>query len=198
MKLIPVLTLLIAYCCSAKCAPIEIVYGGVADGSLDGIPFTEVQFTITAFGDTNDVEVVYPGLFLLDHSSANILLEGIGVATFLSTTRTYANNVIGGQVGFSRKESGGTTLYSVLAFARSWDISTTFQEVNPIASQIQRWRTSRSADDIHTTLGVLILQESIVLEGSFGATVVPIPGIAWLYLMSLTFLGYLSNRTAVR
>src|SRR5919201_972085 len=93
MRLILAVLLLAAgFAGGALATPITFVYtGSTAWGTLAGTPFADVDFTITATGDTADRQTFSNGFFI-DHLSAHIDISGIGVLTFLTPTRTFVGN----------------------------------------------------------------------------------------------------------
>ena len=100
----------LAFAGMASAVPIKFVYTGTGSGSLDGVDFSSVTFTITSLGDTDDRQTYSAGYFI-DHASASIDISGIGTVMFTTATRTFVNN-LAQVVGFSRAGEFGADLYN--------------------------------------------------------------------------------------
>ena len=61
-------------------------------GTLNGAPFNDTMFVITAYGDTANRQVVSSRAYSIEHSSAAIDLNGIGNFAFTLPTRTFSNH----------------------------------------------------------------------------------------------------------
>ena len=110
-------------------APILFTFHGSGSGTVGAAPFQNAKFSITAIGDTDSrLQHTLHRVYWIEHISAQIDLDGIGVLSFDSPTRTYVNNESGG-VGFSRGTVLGEDLYnSAINFPnlRTWNMLTSF------------------------------------------------------------------------
>ena len=90
--------------------PITITYEGVASGSLDGVSFSNVTFTIIASADTGGLERLPPPSCIqrVVHQSTTVALEGLGKFSFLTDgLGGYASNTNGSMLQFIQVEEGG-------------------------------------------------------------------------------------------
>lgn len=78
-------------------APITYTYSGVGSGSLGGAAFTDAAFLVSAQADTDNIAPWVNATVQNTHTSASILLDGIGSFAFSVPTHTWvANNCCGG------------------------------------------------------------------------------------------------------
>lgn len=72
----------------ASAAPVRLVYSGRGAGTLDDVPFSETEFTITAISYGSD----RTGNFgFYEHTDARIGIAGVGDFDIVSATSTYLN-----------------------------------------------------------------------------------------------------------
>ncbi len=157
---------------------------GNGSGTLNGQPFGPSDFKITAVVDTNNRQPLSGGWYI-DHSSASILIGGLGSFGIVTPTRTFASNV-GHLVGFSRAGAGGLDLFngpSSSAFD-TWDMLTPIGPVTGPGGLLQ-WGLNPL---IQTTGGVLIFNDAVVPNATF--TAIPEPAALTL----LGALGLLARR----
>ena len=165
---------------AAHAAPVTFIHEGSGRGTIDGVTFSAL-FTITAMADTNNIEVA-GGVSSLDHDSASIDIDGVGVFEFITATRTFVNSPLG-LVGFSRGSLSGSDLFNGpdgAAFS-TYDLTLSIGPI-PGAGQLLQWTSS----SVITSGGVLIFDD-FVTDAQFTATVgeVPLPGAAVFFAPAL-------------
>lgn len=163
-----------------------------ASGTIDGQVFGTSQVTITAVGDTDNIESFGSGFFI-DHAMAQIDIEGVGTFNFLSATRTFVNN--NSQiVGFSRGGINGADLLngpSDAAFG-AWDMLSDIFAGGTL-SYLQ-WGNS----PVETDGGTLFFNSGSV-SGRFSAVlgeapIVPLPAAGWMLIAGLGGLGLMRRK----
>ncbi len=171
---------------SANAVPINFTYTTLdASGTLDGDLFGTSDVKITATGDT-DNRIAFGSGWFIDHDTAQIDIQGLGVYTFTSPTRTFVNNS-GQVVGFSRAGISGSDLLNSTAnpIYAAWDMTTSIGPDGNSMRYIQ-WTSS----PVTTDAGTLVFNNSTV-RGTFQAVVddgppaVPLPAAGWLLLVGL-------------
>jgi hypothetical protein len=129
---------------------------------LDGSNFSDTAFTVTGFADTDDIVDLGGGVYYVNHSSTEIVLNGIGTYSFTTDLRTFTNNAI---VGLSRAGAFGADLYNSTGDPDllAWDIT---YSVGPVTPEffILQWDFA----DVVTDGGILVLENEQV-SGSFEA-----------------------------
>jgi hypothetical protein len=150
----------------ASAAPISYTHTGFGSGTIDGDPFglaAPAAFTITATGDTDDIESCGVGCVFIDNLTASIDIAGVGSFDFTSPTR-YFSNLNNDTVGFSRGGLGGADLFNGPTVV-DWDMTTS---VGPIAGagQLLQWLNS----PVNTDGGVLVF-DSNSTDATFEARV---------------------------
>ncbi len=168
--------------------PILLTHSGVGSGSLNSVPFDSRNFTINAVGDTSARGGFLAGWFI-DHSSAEIAIDGVGSVMFTVPTRTFVNQSTP-IVGFSRGSVSGLDLYNgptSPSFA-TWDMLSSIGPLSGTGSLIQ-WTTS----PVNTTGGVLVFNSGQSNPATFRATIIPEPAS-----MTLIAIGLLGACHAVR
>ena len=163
---------------AAAAAPISYTHTGFGSGSIDGDPFglaAPVAFTITATGDTDDIESCAAGCFFIDNLTASIDIAGVGSFDFTTATRYFSNTNVD-SIGFSRAGLGGADLFDGPTVV-DWDMTTS---VGPIAGtgQLLQWLNS----PVNTDGGVLVF-DSNVTDATFEARVGAVPEPASLLLL---------------
>jgi len=172
--------------------------GGTFAGTLDGIGFSVEEFTITAFGDTDDRQGSAV-IFFINHTSAEIEIPGLGTFDIITPSRTFVNQGING-VGFSRAGSSGLDLFNQTAFD---PVYTTYDLLSSIGPEfadgsIVQWALS----DVVTSGGILLFENRSAESASFQAIVengpgpIPEPGTLALLAIGLLALGRASRRRA--
>ena len=78
--------------------------GQSGSGSINGFGFVNRAVSITAIGSTLDRPSFVEGFFI-DHTAASINISGVGMFTFITPTRTFANSP---SAGFSRAGVNGS------------------------------------------------------------------------------------------
>ena len=161
----------------ATAAQITTIFSGYGSGSLDGTPFTDVNFTVTLVGDT-DTRVFFGNGYYVENSSTIIDIDGLGSLVFTDPTTTFVNNQ-NQLAGFSQI---GSDLYMGDGGAAldTYDLLTSIGPIF-INAQLLQWGAG-----IATSGGNLIFSDSSNIEGSFEAIVgdpVPEPGSLALFGM---------------
>lgn len=164
---------------TASAVPITFEHTGASSngitGTINGNAFTTTSFTITATADTDDVQGVF-----VNHLTASINIDGVGVFNFLTGTRTFAN---AGIIGFSRAGNGGADLYNGPALV-AYDLMSNLGPITGMADLLQ-WTNSA----VNTSGGVLAFDSVQDINASFTATVgmapVPLPAGGLLLLSAM-------------
>ena len=179
---------------TVQAVPITFIHTGLAAGTLDGNPFAAAAFTITSTGDTDDRQDIPGGGFFIDHLTSTIDIDGVGLLTFTTATRTFVNGNI---VGFSRAGVGGADLYNgpVDAIFSAWDM---LSSIGPVAGVIGllQWGFT----PVNTSAGVLFFP-NIASSGFFQAIVgqqVPEPGTLVLAGIALVAASIARRRRSSR
>jgi hypothetical protein len=154
---------------------------GVGSGTVGTNTFTNAAFTITDTGDTAN-RVSFSGGYIIDATSASIVISGVGTLNFLIGTETFVSNT-NQEVGFSR--SSGSDLYDGpdnAAFG-TWDLLTSIGPISGSAYLMQ-WTLS----PVNTSGGVLVFS-----DGSsptvFTATIQTAPEPSSLMLLGIGMAG---------
>lgn len=177
-------------------APITIIYSSTASGTLDGNPFTNAAFTITAVADTANRQTLAPGLFFYVNNSAQIAITGVGTFSLTSPTSSFLNSNVN-LAGFSR--SNGSNLGSDLVSTsdsglQTYDLLSSFGPTSFSSGAIQQWAGSPA---VTTTGGTLLLNDAsgfVTYQAVVNSTGVPEPGTSLLMLSGLGALGFLRLR----
>jgi hypothetical protein len=186
-----VLAFSLALTATAAAAPITFIYTGSGDYSaqLDGVPFSDADFTITATGDTDDRQSFANGFFI-EHLTSSISIAGVGTFDFITATRTFVNNT-GGGGGFSR--SSGPDLYTgqdPVFFA--WDMLSSIGPVGGASWGFLQWALS----PVITTGGELVFSDGLIDNATFQAIVgTQVPEPASIALVALALLVLVAVRT---
>ena len=177
--------------------PIEFTHtaaaNGTGNGTLDGIAFGGVGFTITATGDTDDRASFGTGYFI-DHVSASISIPSVGDFTFITPTRTFVNNALE-LVGFSLAGDSGADLFTgpTDAAFKAWAMLTPIGPINGDGELLQ-W----TAASVVTSGGVLVFDDDF-RNAQFRASVervvvVPEPGMLSLLGLALAVFGWMRRK----
>lgn len=162
---------------AASADPITFIHTGSGSGVIGGLTFSDLDFIITAVGDTDD-RVVLPNPatgWAIEHASANIEIVGLGTFGFNIATRTFLNTDLN-TVGFSRSELGGlegSDLYNGPMGNPVFDGWEMLTSIGPIIDS--DFRIFQFFNGIETSGGILDFTDQQSVSGTFTATVVPAP-----------------------
>ena len=162
----------------SSAAAITFTHEGSGSGTIGDIVFTNLDFVITATGDTSDRQSFGSG-YSIDHAAASIWIAGLGTFDFLSATRTFVNNS-SSVVGFSREGIGGQDLFNGPHDSQfsAWDMLSGIGPVTGEGSLLQ-WYASPDPDAIQTEAGILEFANTasyVVFEAAMAPVGVPEPG----------------------
>ncbi len=171
---------------STEAGLLTFTHEGNGSGTLNGAPFSASDFVITAVGDTANRESYSAGWFI-DHSSASILIDGLGDFDILTGTRTFVNNN-SQMVGFSRAGIRGADLFDGPTDAQfaTWDM---LDSTGPISGSVRL--TQWTNDPLIDTGGGILKFHNNSGNGMF--TAVPEP--TTLILLGLGGLVVRKRRT---
>lgn len=136
---------LFAYAVDASAVAITFTHSGNGSGTVGSNSFTNADFTFTAVGDTNDRDPYSAGWFI-DHISASVSIDGLGIFDLITGTRTFVNNGLS-LVGFSLAGIGGSDLFNgpVDASFETWDMLSAIGPITGEGSLLQ-WGDLTSFD----------------------------------------------------
>jgi PEP-CTERM motif len=169
---------------------------GTIDGTLAGVPFTTHAFTIIAFGDTDDRHQNEGGAaFFINHSFAIVDIEGVGVLTFTTPTRTWtAFQLLG--FGHAFAPGSGNNLYDGpfdQSFMGGWDMLSSIGPFEGIGF-LGQWEL----EPVITNHGVLVFHNGST-NATFRASVTtPEPSSLFLITSGLCALGIRLRRSFTR
>ena len=174
---------------TAMAAPVIFTHSGMGSGSLGGVSFDSSSFTITAYGDTDNVNSssIFADFFT-DHDSAFINIDGTGTYEFLIPTQTfvYGDRVAGfGWYNNISDEIGMDLFTGPTDYVGydGWEMQTSIGPLTGIGI-ISQWTFA----DVNTSGGILILDNSSTGGATFSATVVPVPTTILLLFSGLAGL----------
>jgi len=159
---------------AASAVPITFIHQGVGSGSLASAPFSTRGFAITAAGDTSQRVGVAGVGYYIDHLSAQIEIDGLGLFLFATPTRTFVNQTAP-SAGFSRAGERGLDLFNfngpeASVFA-TWGMTTS---IGPVSGTglLTQW----NSPPVETSGGVLFFNVDTSVPAVFTA-VIPEPGV---------------------
>jgi hypothetical protein len=161
---------------AASAAPISYVHTGFGSGTLDGVAFgslAPVAFTVTAEGDTDNVQACGGDCFTNDNITTSIEIAGLGSFSFLTPLRYFSNGV----AGLSRAGVAGADLFYSAPLPGAWDMTTSLGPLVGPGALIQ-W----NATPVDTDGGVLSFNNGQP-ETTFTATVQAVPEPGSLFLL---------------
>lgn len=154
---------------AALATPIQFTYTGVGSGTLNGVPFADSAFRISARADTSNRQSCTFGVCtFVDHGSASIAISGLGTFDLLTSTRT----VVSGDVAFfAHAGQLGPNLYDIAAdpgLLDEYDLDTSVGPINAFGL-LNQWT---ALPLVNTTGGTLVFNDTVGQEspGSFQAT----------------------------
>lgn len=175
-------------------ASMQYTFTGSGAGSLAGAVFADSSFTIVGSADPANITTCLFGCRYLDFATASINIAGLGDFAFLSPLRVF-NNL--GNLGLSRGGNEGADLFSAFLVPVDYDFASAIGPVLGLAGLFQ-WQSDAGSgfDDVLTSGGVLVFNDSVDTDGSFQAQGVPLPGAVWL-LGSALIAGAVLRRRSV-
>lgn len=165
---------------TARAALITFTHESIGSGSIGGEFFGPAEIVITAYGDTDDRQYVgWADAWFIDHASASIWIDGVGEFDFLTATKTFVNNDVGG-VGFGHAGENGPDLLDgpLDPVFTTWEMLTS---IGPIEGE--GWFIQWDEAPVETTSGMLLFDEAAA-PVIFTAIVVPAPGVLGIFAMA--------------
>jgi hypothetical protein len=145
-------------------APITFTFSGTGSGTVNGVPFTDADYTITLLGDTTAITNPSSGLFQLETIAA-INIAGVGTATITDPVEIFDNHD-GASLGFAR--GTGYTLLHVnnTAFA-TYALATPLGPISGLGAASLNQFTN-----LASTLGPITLSssEAVTFQASLATT----------------------------
>lgn len=160
---------LVAACLFAAPVAAELIlytHEGNGSGTLDGEPFADADFVITAVADTDDTVPLLPYSTFITHLEADITIDGVGTLELTEPTTTLVDHLFGG-VAFGilldfgdSQEPGPVMSGPIEPVLAVWDMTTS---IGPITGSglHEAWM----ARPVDTPEGELIFD-----KGEFSAT----------------------------
>lgn len=170
--------------------PITFIHTGSGTGRIGELSFEDAAFTLTSYGETDDRQSYSAGYFI-DHLISTIDIDGVGLFTFVTATRTFINDN-SDIVGFSRAGENGLDLFNGPGSATfdGWDMTTSIGPVFGSGFLLQ-WLSF----DVFTDGGLLIFVDG-ESDASFQAIVHGVPTPGTLALLSVAGLILLRRKRA--
>jgi hypothetical protein len=164
-------------------APITYTETAIMNGTLDGVPFSFRQVTVTASTNTQSV-VRGVCCFVASLSAATFSIEGVGSGTITDLVRVISNPDYG-LAGFA---AGGIPILETWSDALiGYDLS---RPIGPI-SGFPSYARAVDGQSVPTSLGALTFTNS---TNSTFTAVIPVPAAAWLLGSALGVLVWLRRR----
>ncbi len=167
-----------------------MIHEGSGSGIVGGVAFPEINFVITAFGDTDNRGNRASGLFGIHHDTAEIAIDGVETFDFLTATLTFVNQdrqIVGFSVSMISQTQSGFDLFdgpTDIAFA-TWDMRTSIGPIEGIGRLIQ-WNFK----PVETSGGTLFFSEDHTIITKFTATVVCEPATLAIAAAPLLAVGF--------
>jgi len=183
--------LLSVFALNVNAAIITYVHTGFGSGGIGDTTFGDaapLAFSITATGNTDNVDTCGASCFFIDNITASINIDTLGTFKFITPTRFFSTS--GGVVGFSRAGASDSDLFDGPTISTPWDM---LSSIGPIAGtgELLQW----TVPQVLTDGGVLFFNDG-TSASTFTATVgaVPEPETYAMMLVGLGLMGFVARR----
>lgn len=184
LRFVLVATLLLSSVQPLNAAVLVTTIKGIANGGLGGQTFQEAAFTITATGETSQIQLPLAHTYQLP-VVASVTVEGIGSGTFTNPI-VVTSNQPKSIAGFGDLVVDRSILFVKNDLFRFYNLQDSIGPLTGITPH-------NAGDQFPTTSGIFLL--SNVLFASFEATLIPEP--ASLSLIGIAAVAILRRRVAV-
>ena len=176
----------------ANAIPITYEFSGiVAEGSLNGVAFTNRAFTVDLFGDTTGVVSGGPGILVNNATSVTFSIPGIGGGSLLDIYRMFRTS---NAIGFLNVTDGldRISVQGVANAFTGYNLASAFGPVTPGTSFITDFIPDRS------TAGELDLfgGSNVSFRSFFPTAQIPEPASLLLLALGLAALGFSRRKLA--
>ncbi len=167
-------------CGAASAATLTYTEQAPASGSLGSQPFSDALVTLTLTGDTNSVQQLLPGVYVLINTTF-LSVSGVGSAVFTDEVQVVANQ---GQssAGFGDVSTNNAIFFTKNSAFHTYDLQSAIApDLGP--------SVFNSGLSFDTTAGMLVLDGVGFATFAAAASTVPEPATKLPILVSLVGLG---------